>query len=166
LDDPHPASFVKRYFPLLLIVCATLALFLVWRSEHSPIPVAQEVQPEPAHTSPASTVQDPSLTKSSTADSPASPADCCGGAAVSATNSEGAVGLAVPLKISKPQSLQALADFQAWAERYAAAPPASKSRMLPEGQRLADSRRAIMAGLIRFDPRAALSAQLPYRLRM
>lgn len=84
---------------------------------------------------------------------------------MSATKSGGAVGLAVPLKISKPQSLQALADFQAWAERYAAAPPASKSRMLPEGQRLADSRRAVMAGLIRFDPQTALSAQLPYRLR-
>ena len=91
--------------------------------------------------------------------------DCCPGLLATAGNGPAAVGIAAPLNIPKPASLQPLADFQAWAERYAVAAPEEKNRLRAEGTRLAESRRATMAGLIKYDPPTALGAMLPYRLR-
>jgi M6 family metalloprotease-like protein len=60
---------------------------------------------------------------------------------------------------------QVLADFSNWTERYLAAVPSDRARLLEEGLGLARDRRVVLAHLIRTDPRAALAAAVPMILR-
>ena len=58
-----------------------------------------------------------------------------------------------------------LVAFRAWAEAYGKASEEERPGMLVEGRRLAQERLAGMAELIESDPRRALAAALPYRVR-
>jgi len=60
---------------------------------------------------------------------------------------------------------QVFSDFSNWAERYLAAAPLERARLLEEGIGLARDRRVVLAHLIRTDPRAALAAAVPMTLR-
>lgn len=53
------------------------------------------------------------------------------------------------------------ARFRAWVQRYEAAPPAARVALEAEGAALASARRRALAGLIREDPRTALSLAVP-----
>lgn len=56
--------------------------------------------------------------------------------------------------------------FDAWTERWLAAPDSSaRALLLPEGVRLARTRREAMFGMIRHDPARALAATIPFALR-
>ncbi|MDP1579306.1 MAG: Calx-beta domain-containing protein [Candidatus Didemnitutus sp.] len=55
--------------------------------------------------------------------------------------------------------------FQDWTSRYLAAPTAERAALHEEGVRLAQARRAVLADLIRTDPRAALMAAVPMVVR-
>lgn len=59
----------------------------------------------------------------------------------------------------------AIADFNAWAARFAEAAPAARAAMLAEGQALAQARREEMFQLIQSNPQQALAQALPYSLR-
>ncbi len=60
---------------------------------------------------------------------------------------------------------QVFADFSNWTARYLAATPQERARLLEEGIRLAGERRAVLARLIRTDPRAALAVAVPMTVR-
>lgn len=57
------------------------------------------------------------------------------------------------------------AAFRAWTERYLAATPAERAALLAEGRERAEARRAVLAQLIKTDPRAALAAAVPMAVR-
>ncbi len=57
------------------------------------------------------------------------------------------------------------AAFRAWTERYLAAAPADRAALLAEGRERAEARRAVLAQLIKADPRAALAAAVPMAVR-
>lgn len=57
------------------------------------------------------------------------------------------------------------AAFRAWTERYLAATPAERAALLAEGRERAEARRAVLAQLIKTDPRAALAAAVPMVVR-
>lgn len=57
------------------------------------------------------------------------------------------------------------AAFRAWTERYLAAAPANRAALLAEGRERAEARRAVLAQLIKADPRAALAAAVPMVVR-
>lgn len=57
------------------------------------------------------------------------------------------------------------AAFRAWTERYLAAAPAGRAALLAEGRSLAAARRAVLAELIKSDPRSALAAAVPMAVR-
>src|SRR5688572_29339739 len=74
------------------------------------------------------------------------------------------VGLVAPASLpAAPVSIPApVPPFNAWVERYQAAPSAA---LLEEGRKLASERSVEMLRLIKSDPEQALAAALPYRLR-
>jgi uncharacterized delta-60 repeat protein/M6 family metalloprotease-like protein len=57
------------------------------------------------------------------------------------------------------------AAFRVWTERYLAAAPAERAALLAEGRARAAERRAVLARLIKSDPRAALAAAVPMVVR-
>lgn len=57
------------------------------------------------------------------------------------------------------------AAFRTWAENYLHAPADARGRLLDDGRRLALARRAVLAKLIRQDPRVALAAAVPMVVR-
>lgn len=87
-------------------------------------------------------------------------------AAVPAQASAGAAAVApTPLATGRVPVSGPLAEFLAWAERYAAAPESARAGMVAAGEALARARLETLAGLIWRDPEAALAAELPYALR-
>ncbi len=65
----------------------------------------------------------------------------------------------------RSRGLGSVEAFSSWADKYARASKAEKVALLAEGAKLAAERRAEMRRLITTDPKAALDAALPYRLR-
>ena len=65
----------------------------------------------------------------------------------------------------KAETHAGLAEFNAWAGRYAAADAEGKRALLAEGVALAQTRRVALAALIKKDPRAALAAAVPLAVR-
>lgn len=59
----------------------------------------------------------------------------------------------------------AFVAFRDWTQRYLAAPADARVALLDEGRALATARRAVLAQLIRLDPRAALAAAVPMVVR-
>lgn len=57
------------------------------------------------------------------------------------------------------------AAFRTWAENYLRAPSDARAALLEDGKPLALARRAVLAKLIRTDPRAALAAAVPMVMR-
>ncbi|HYC69752.1 MAG TPA: Calx-beta domain-containing protein [Opitutaceae bacterium] len=60
-----------------------------------------------------------------------------------------------------PAPVNELARFDAWLARFLASPEADRAALLGEGRQLAAARRAVLARLIREDPRAALATAVP-----
>ena len=65
----------------------------------------------------------------------------------------------------KTEGRAGLAEFNGWAGRYLAADAEGKKALLAEGVELAQSRRLVLAALIKQDPRAALAAAVPLAVR-
>ena len=66
---------------------------------------------------------------------------------------------------SSVRNADAFQQFDAWTERYLAAPPVEQPSLTTEGAGLAQARRAVLVHVIKADPERALALAVPMRVR-
>ena len=64
-----------------------------------------------------------------------------------------------------PESVEPIISFADWTKRYLAATPAERSRLEPEGIRIAEARRPVLKALIKDNPREAIREAVPMVVR-
>ena len=67
--------------------------------------------------------------------------------------------------LNAPLSLEAVADFTSWTDRFISAAPDERAALAAEGMRLAAARRPVFKQLIQDDPRRALEMAVPVVVR-
>ena len=143
-------KFLKLIGVLALIALGGAALFLL---RHDPKPRSSAIAAATRGTRPALSA---AVSAARPSDTPA-PVGPPAAGAVRARD--------LPASAWRTEARPVFAEFRHWTDRYLAAAPDARLRLVAEGVHLAQNRRTALAGLIRSDPRSALAVAVPMTVR-